>query len=91
MRVPATTATGPVADLTQDQIDAEFSHIIRTNFSGQVNWLQVTQQPLHEASGHAAVSVERLALGGLGGASPSDEGESAMPEGQGRCQGPRTR
>ena len=37
MRVPATTATGPVADLTQDQIDAEFSHIIRTNFSGQVS------------------------------------------------------
>lgn len=36
MRVPATTASGPVATMTPDQIDTEFSHIIRTNFSGQL-------------------------------------------------------
>ncbi len=37
MRVPTTTAAGPVASSTQDMIDTEFSHNIRTNFSGHVN------------------------------------------------------
>lgn len=36
MRVPTTTAGGPVATHTRAQIDAEFSHILWTNFSGQV-------------------------------------------------------
>ena len=48
MRVATTTEAGPVATLTQDQINTEFSHIIRTNFSGQLTdnaaeigkWLQ---------------------------------------------------
>lgn len=34
--MPATTAAGPVDALPQDLIDREFSHIIWTNFSGQV-------------------------------------------------------
>lgn len=36
MRVPTTTAAGPVATFTQDQIDTEFSRIVWTNFSGQL-------------------------------------------------------
>lgn len=39
MRVPTTTFGGPVATIAQDQIDAEFSHIVWTNFSGQVKWI----------------------------------------------------
>lgn len=36
MRVPATTAAGPVDALPQDLVDREFSQIMWTNFSGQV-------------------------------------------------------
>ena len=44
MRVPTTTATGPVASFTQDEIDTEFSHIIWTNFSGQLTTKDATKQ-----------------------------------------------
>lgn len=37
MRVPTTIPGGPVASMPQDQVDTEFSHIVWTNFSGQVS------------------------------------------------------
>ena len=36
MRVPTTTAAGPVDALPHDLVDREFSQITWTNFSGQV-------------------------------------------------------
>ena len=36
MRVPATTAAGPVDALPQDLVDREFSQIMWTNFSGHI-------------------------------------------------------
>lgn len=47
MRVPATTERGPVATFTPTQINAEFSHLIWTSFSGQVkNNLGFTRSPV---------------------------------------------
>jgi hypothetical protein len=43
MRVPATTAAGPVDALPQDLVDREFSQIMWTEFSGQVKTYRVWQ------------------------------------------------
>ena len=34
MRVTTTTARGPVATMSSNQVNAEFSHLMWTNFSG---------------------------------------------------------
>jgi hypothetical protein len=45
MRVTTTTERGPVATMPSDQVDAEFSHLMWTNFSGPDRGLSsVTQE-----------------------------------------------
>ncbi|GAB3769423.1 hypothetical protein GCM10027600_24250 [Nocardioides ginsengisegetis] len=56
MRVPSTTAAGPVDALSQDLVDLEFSQIIWTNFSGQVTEVKpnaTVRDLLHIAPGTA--------------------------------------
>jgi AhpD family alkylhydroperoxidase len=61
MRVPTTTAAGPVDALPQDLVDREFSQITWTNFSGQVS----TMKRLPLLTPETAVGAAREMLGEL--------------------------
>ena len=66
MRVTTTTAGGPVATMSSDQVNAEFSHLMWSNFSGldhvvirELNGAPVTSMVISDESLAARVADGR--------------------------------
>src|SRR6188472_1835852 len=58
MRVPTTTAAGPIDALPQDLVDLEFSQIVWTNLSGQVS----CHGSQHGSARHSLRRAQRVRL-----------------------------
>ena len=57
MRVATTTERGPVATMPSDQVNAEFSHLMWTNFSGPDKGDGQPRRTRRSAPGDRGVSV----------------------------------
>lgn len=73
MRVTTTIERGPVATMPCDQVDAEFSHLIWTNFSGPDSGLTRVGRALQKHSDR-----EGSAFGGLSSGTPIARNEQGM-------------